>query len=163
MVGIIRDRAGQLGEIREYLMERNVSGMIWYSELQGGSFRLCRLRPASIVSEWTNIWNVLTYTGHMESLNWVAWCATEMEAILPYLMGVQWDSPWATHGVSDEAYTWKTCTRVRWALIVSLTASWIVVTRGALRACVLCCQIYTLAKLIIDSNLHDTLRHRWWL
>jgi hypothetical protein len=43
-----------------------------------------------------------------------------MEAILPYLTGVHQDSAWATHGVSNEAYTWKTCTRVRWALIVSL-------------------------------------------
>jgi hypothetical protein len=28
-----------------------------------------------------------------------------------------------THGVSAEAYAWKTCTRVRWALIFALTAS----------------------------------------
>jgi hypothetical protein len=46
-----------------------------------------------------------------------------MEAILPYVTDVKWDSAWATHGVSAEAYAWKTCTRVRWALIVSLTAS----------------------------------------
>jgi hypothetical protein len=48
-------------------------------------------------------------------------CA-ETEAILPYLTGVQWDSACATHGVSAEAYVWKMCSRVRWALIVSLTA-----------------------------------------
>jgi hypothetical protein len=39
-----------------------------------------------------------------------------------------------THSVSVETYAWKTCTRVRWALIVSLTSSWIIATRGALRA-----------------------------
>jgi hypothetical protein len=70
----------------------------------------------------------------MKPLNWVALCAAETEAILPYHTGVQWDSAWATHGVSAEAYAWKIYTRVRWALIVSLTASWIVATRGALRA-----------------------------
>jgi hypothetical protein len=60
--------------------------------------------------------------GHMESPNRVASCAAETEAILPYLMDVNCDSAWATHGVSVEAYVWKTCTRVRWALIISLTA-----------------------------------------
>jgi hypothetical protein len=45
-----------------------------------------------------------------------------MESILPYLMGVKWDSAWATHGVFVEAYVWKTRTRVRWALIVASTA-----------------------------------------
>jgi hypothetical protein len=44
MVGIIGDRAGQLGEIGEYWMERKVGGLIWNSELQGGSLHLCRLR-----------------------------------------------------------------------------------------------------------------------
>jgi hypothetical protein len=68
-------------------------------------------------------YNVLTHTGHMESPNRVASCVTETEAILPYLMDVKWDSAWATHGVSVEAYTWKMCTRVRWALIISLTSS----------------------------------------
>jgi hypothetical protein len=78
--------------------------------------------------------NVLMHTGHMESPNWVASCVAETEAILPYLMGVHQDSAWATHGVSAESYAWKTCTRVRWTLIVSLTSSWIVATRGALWA-----------------------------
>jgi hypothetical protein len=96
--------------------------------------RLCRLRPASVGSKWTSIWNVLMHTRHMESPNWVVSYATEIEAILQYLTCVQWDSARATHGVSAEAYTWKTCTRVRWALIVSLIASWIFAPRGALRA-----------------------------
>jgi hypothetical protein len=56
------------------------------------------------------------------SANGVASCTTEMEAILPYLTGVKWDSAWATHGVFAEAYVWKTYTRVTWALIISLTA-----------------------------------------
>jgi hypothetical protein len=80
--------------------------------------------------------NVLTRMRHMEFPNWVALCAAETEDILPYLRDVKWDSAWATHSVSIEAYAWKTCTRVRWALIVFLTSSWIVATRGALRACV---------------------------
>jgi hypothetical protein len=117
-------------------MGRKESGMIWYSELQGGSPRLCWLRPASVEPCWTSIWNVLMHTGYMESPNWVASCVAEMEAILPYLTGVKWDSAWVTHGVSIEVYVWKTCTRVTWALIISLISSWIVATRGALRACV---------------------------
>jgi hypothetical protein len=56
--------------------------------------------------------NVLTYTRHMESPNLVASCVVKTEAILPNLTGVQWDSAWATHGMSAEAYAWKTCTRV---------------------------------------------------
>jgi hypothetical protein len=51
MVGIIRDRAGQLGENGEYWMGRKGGGLILYSELQGGSPRLCHLRPALIGSE----------------------------------------------------------------------------------------------------------------
>jgi hypothetical protein len=133
MNDIIGDRVGQLGENEEYWMRRKRSGLIWYSELQGGSPHLCRLRPTSVGPYWTSIWNVLTHTGHMESPNWVASCATKTEAILPYLTDVKWDSAWTTHGVSIEAYAWNTCTRVRWALIVSLTSSWIVATRGALR------------------------------
>jgi hypothetical protein len=136
MVGIIGDRARQLGENGEYWMGRKGSGLIWNSELQGGSPRLCRLRPTLVGSEWTSIWNVLTHMRHMESLNWVASCAAETEAILPYLTDVKWDSAWATHSVSTEAYAWKTCTRVRWALIISLTASWTVATRHVLWACV---------------------------
>jgi hypothetical protein len=47
--------------------------------------------------------NVLTHTRHMESPNLVVSCAAETEAILPYLIGVQWDSAWATYGMSTEA------------------------------------------------------------
>jgi hypothetical protein len=57
----------------------------------------------------------------MEFPNLVASSVAETEAIIPYLTGVQWDSAWATHDMSAEAYTWKTCTRVRWVLIVSST------------------------------------------
>jgi hypothetical protein len=31
-------------------------------------------------------------------INIVASCVTESDDTLPYLMGVQWDSAWATHG-----------------------------------------------------------------
>jgi hypothetical protein len=40
--------------------------------------------------------------------NLVASCITELDDILPRFMGVQWDSVWATYGVSAEAYAWKT-------------------------------------------------------
>jgi hypothetical protein len=109
---------GQLGESGEYWMGRRMSGLIWNSKLEGGSPCLCRLRPASVEACWTSIWNVLAHTGHMESPNWVASCVAETEVILPYLIGVHRDSAWATHSASTEAYAWKTCTRVRWALIL---------------------------------------------
>jgi hypothetical protein len=111
-----------------------MSGLIWNSELQGVSPYLCRLRPTSVEPCWISIWNVLMHTGHMESLNWVASYLTETEAILPHLTGVHQDSAWATHGMSTEAYMWKTCSRVRWALIVSLVTLWIVATWGAILA-----------------------------
>jgi hypothetical protein len=31
----------------------------------------------------------------------------KLEDTPPYFMSVQWDSFWATHGVSAEAYAWK--------------------------------------------------------
>jgi hypothetical protein len=51
MVGVIGDRAGQLGENGEYRMGRKGNGLLWYLELHGGSLRLCRLRPTSVGSE----------------------------------------------------------------------------------------------------------------
>jgi hypothetical protein len=44
----------------------------------------------------------------MESPNLVASCVDELDDVLPRFMGVQWDSARATHGVSAEAYAWKT-------------------------------------------------------
>jgi hypothetical protein len=46
--------AGQLGENGEYWMGRKESGLIWYSELQGGSPCLCWLRHASVDPYWTS-------------------------------------------------------------------------------------------------------------
>jgi hypothetical protein len=51
--------------------------------------------------------NVLTHTGHMESPNLVASCVDELDDTLSHFMGVQWDSVWATHGVSAEAHASK--------------------------------------------------------
>jgi hypothetical protein len=85
--GIIGDRAGQLGENKEYWMGRNESGLIWYLELQGGSPHLCRLRPASVEPCWTSIW-MYWRIQDTESPNWIASCAAEMKAILPYLTDV---------------------------------------------------------------------------
>jgi hypothetical protein len=48
MVGIIGNRAGQLGENGEYWIGRWRVVWIINSELQGGSPRLCQLRPASV-------------------------------------------------------------------------------------------------------------------
>jgi hypothetical protein len=51
LVGIIGDRVEQLGESGEYWMGRSRVVWIVNLELQGGSPRLCRLRPASVGSE----------------------------------------------------------------------------------------------------------------
>jgi hypothetical protein len=64
-VGSMRDRAGQLGESGEYRMGRSESGMFSYSELQGGSPCLCRLRTASVGPPVTSIDYVLMHTGYM--------------------------------------------------------------------------------------------------
>jgi hypothetical protein len=90
LVCIIGDRVGQLGESGEYWMGRLRVVWIVNLEIQGGSPRLCRLRPASIGSEWTSIWNVLTHMGHKESLNWVASCVDELDNTLPCFTIVQW-------------------------------------------------------------------------
>jgi hypothetical protein len=50
-VGIIGDWAGQLGENGECWMGRLRLVWIINSELQGGSPRLCRLRPMLVGSE----------------------------------------------------------------------------------------------------------------
>jgi hypothetical protein len=100
-------------------------------EFQGGSPRLCRLRPASVGSEWTSIWNILAHTGHMKFPNWVASCVDELDDTLTHFTGVQWDSVRTTHGVSTEAYTWKMALgrgRTRPGFLVT---SWIVATHGA--------------------------------
>jgi hypothetical protein len=158
MISIIGDWVGQLGENGEYWMGRKGSGLIWYLELQGGSPRLSRLRPAFGWDRMNKHLNVMTHTRHMESPNWVVPCAAETEAILPNLTDVKWDSAWATHGVSAETYVWKTCTRVRWALIVSLASSWNCCHSWCPPSLRLsCCQVYTLARWITDSNLRDTL------
>jgi hypothetical protein len=112
--------------------------MVWIinSELQGGSPRLCRLRLASVGSEWRSIWNVLMHTGHMESPNFVASCVDDLDDTLPRFTGVQWDSVRATHGMSAEAHAWKMALGWGRARPSFLVTSWIVATRGALRACV---------------------------
>jgi hypothetical protein len=111
-----------------------MSGMIWNLEFQVGSprlswFRTNRLAPVSKFELCTGAYEI-----SWSPTNWVPLCIAEMEDILPYLTGVLLDSAWCTHGVSAEAYAWKMCTRVWWALIVSLTTSWTIVTRSALLA-----------------------------
>jgi hypothetical protein len=48
LVGSMRDRVGQLGEIGEYRMGMNESGLFSYSSYEGGSPRLCQLRTVSV-------------------------------------------------------------------------------------------------------------------
>jgi hypothetical protein len=112
-----------------------MSGLIWYSKLKGGSPHLCRLRPALIGSEWISIWNVLTHTEHVESLNRVASCAVELDDTLPPY-GCYTGQCRATHGVSAEAYAWKATLGWGRTRPDSLTTSWTVATHGALQACV---------------------------
>jgi hypothetical protein len=165
MVGIIWDQAGQLGENGKYWIGRRMSGLIWYSELQGGSPRLCQLRPVSVGSEWTSFELCSGVYGiFWGPTNLLASTVIELDDTLPYLMGDTRDSAWATHGVSAEAYVWKTCTRVRWArfdsliVVVNCCHSWCL--RGPR---VSCCRVISLAKLTIDSNIHDTLGNEWCL
>jgi hypothetical protein len=138
-------------------MGRKGSGMIWNSELQGGSPHPCRLRidrlaPVSKFELCTDAYGIL-----WGPINWVASCAAETEAILPYLMDVQWNSAWATHGVSTEAYAWKMCTRVRWAQIVSLTALWTIATHVALLARVCHVARFKLARVsAVPSDMGNT-------
>jgi hypothetical protein len=164
-IGTIGDRAGQLGENGEYWMGKKGSGLIWYSELQGGSHCLCRLRPASVGSEWTSFELCTgTYRIFWGPANLLASMVAELDDTLPYLTGDTRYSAWATHGVSTKAYVWKTCTRVRWARLDSLTVivncchSWYLRDPR-----VLCCQVISLARLTINSNLCNTLRNEWCL
>jgi hypothetical protein len=163
MVGIIGDRMEQLGENGEYWMGRLRVIWIVNSELQGGSPRLCRLRPTSVGFEWRSIWNVLAQIGHMESPNWVASCVNQSDDTLPYFTGVQWDSVRATHGVSTEAYVWETTLGWGWTWPGLLVTSWMVATRSASGPACVVFLVYTLARLTIDSNLHDTLGYGGWL
>jgi hypothetical protein len=79
--------------------------------------------------------NVLAHMGHIESPNLVALCVIELDNILPPYRCYTGQC-WATHGVSTEAYTWKTTLGRGRTRPDSLTMSWTVATRGALLACV---------------------------
>jgi hypothetical protein len=80
--------------------------------------------------------NVLMYTGHMESPNWVASCFEELDDTLPHFQDVKWDSVRAIHVMSAEAYAWKMALGRGKTRPCFLVTSWIVATRGSLRACV---------------------------
>jgi hypothetical protein len=119
-VGIIGDWAGQWGEYGEYWMGRNGSGLIWYSELQDGSPHLCQLRTDRLALVSMFVLCTGTYRILWDPTNLLASMIAELDDTLPYLTDDTWDSAWATHGVSTEAYVWKMCTRVRWAWLDSL-------------------------------------------
>jgi hypothetical protein len=104
-------------------MRRKGSGLILNSEFQGGSSHLSRLRTDRLAPVSKFELCIGAYMISWGPANYVASCVAKMKAILPYLTGVHWNCAWATYSVSAEAYAWTTCTRVRWALIVSLTAS----------------------------------------
>jgi hypothetical protein len=85
---------------------------------------------------------------------------TELDDTLPCLMDVIWDSVQATHGLPVEVLRWKM------ALGRGRTCpdSLIVITKGGHSwclhgSCVSCCQVVSLARLYIDSNLRDTVRN----
>jgi hypothetical protein len=96
--------------------------------------------------------NVLTHTGR-----------DELGDSLPRFIVIQWDSVQATHSVFTEAYVWKTAPGRGRTWPSLLIRSWTVATRGAPGLRVSCCQVYTIARLTIDSNLCGTLGHGWWL
>jgi hypothetical protein len=126
---------------------RRMGGLIWNSELQGGSPHLCwlrtnRLAPVSKFELCTSAYGIL-----WGLTNLLASTVAKLDDTLPYLTGDTRDSAWAVHGVSAEAYTWKTCTRVRWAWLDSL----IVIMNCCHSWClhgpvVSCCQVITLAR-----------------
>jgi hypothetical protein len=124
-----------------------MSGLIWNLELQGGSPRLCllrtdRLAPVSKFEFCTSAYGILWVPAKL-----LASTVAELDNTLPYLTGDTRDSAWAVHGVSAEAYAWKTCTRVRWArfdsliVIMNYCHSWCLRGRR-----VSCCQVITLAR-----------------
>jgi hypothetical protein len=100
-------------------------------------------------------------------------CVAELDDTLPHLTGVQWDSVRITHGVSIEAYTWKTALGRGWTWPDSLTASRTVATHGALlaRGCyvvrfyllqgVLLIQISTTPLEMGDGLLAESKRSNW--
>jgi hypothetical protein len=89
--------------------------------------------------------------------NFVASCVTETEAILPYLTGVHQDSAWATHGCPsryyvEDVYYGEVGSDHLLDHIMNCGHSWCPpVSR------VSCYLVYTLTRLTIDYNLHDTL------
>jgi hypothetical protein len=144
-------------------MKRKGSGLIWNSELQGGSPHLCRLSTDRLASEskfelYTDAYGIL-----WGRTNLLASTVIELDDTLPYLMGDTRDSAWAIHGVCAEVYVWKTCARVRWAwldsliVVVNCCHSWCL--RGPR---VLCCQVITLARFklaqvsVIPSDMGNT-------
>jgi hypothetical protein len=113
-------------------------------ELQGGSPRLCRLRPASVGSEWASIWNVLKHTGHMESPILCIFVCRRVGRYLTSLHGASWVYNGIVFGPpSAEAYAWKTT--LGWGRTQPgiLVTSLMVATRGAPGpACVMLSGLY---------------------
>jgi hypothetical protein len=108
-----------------------MSDLIWNSKLQGGSPRLCQLRPASVEPWWTSTWMYWHIRDIRNPQTFVALCVNGLDNILPRFTGVQWDSVRATHGVSAEAYTWKMTLGWGMTQLDFLASSWIVATRVA--------------------------------
>jgi hypothetical protein len=99
---------GQLGESGEYWMGRSGRGLLSIQSSEGGSPRLCRLRPCRLgLNEQALImyWRIQDLWG---PINLVASTVAELDDTPPYFIDVQWDSVRATHSVSIEAYAWKT-------------------------------------------------------
>jgi hypothetical protein len=79
----MRDRAGQLGESREYRIGRSESGAHDIQSSEGGSPRLCRLMTASVGPPATSIDYVLTHMAIWAPANLVASMITELDDTLP--------------------------------------------------------------------------------
>jgi hypothetical protein len=116
-----------------------MSGLIIDSKLRGGSPHLCRLRPTSVGSEWASSDYVLAHMGFMGSCKCSSFVCfwDESYSTIPHgcLEGIVHGPPMDSRvcGIA-----WKTCTWMRWALIVSMATSWTVATHGALLARVRC-------------------------
>jgi hypothetical protein len=96
--------------------------------------------------------------------NLLASTVAQLDDTLPYLMGDTWDSAWAVHDVSTEAYAWKMCTRVRWvqldSLIVVVNCCHLWCLRGPR---VSCCQVITHARFKLARVSAITLRYGYHL
>jgi hypothetical protein len=127
--GTTWDRARQLGESGEYQMGRSGEVCCLVQSSKGGSFHLCRLRTNRLapVSKFDY---VLAHAGFMGSCKHSSFIG-HWDGSYPTIPAVMYIG--IVHGPPTDAHrgiAWRTCTRVRWAQIISLNVSWTVATCG---------------------------------